>query len=315
MGRVVGKTDRPAAGDQLMSISGSGEDAGHHEETDFFVSYTSADRGWAEWIAWKLEEAGYRTAIQAWDSLPGRNFVKWMDQNLRSARHVLAVLSPAYVQASSFTVSEWTAAIERDPTGEHGVLILVRVADCSPGGMFGARGWVDLVGKDEKAARLALLEGVSQRRRLKPATKPPFPSYAGESVSATGDLGQFVVTAPPRPPFPGPDFERLRKAIQELEKQSEKFMRLPPIPYARRMFLEMTFNESVRCSLEELKFVNPVDWPDRGWAVDFIAARGRAEEKLIRVEAGQIGEMTELLRQLKSLREMVVDKYPQILDS
>jgi hypothetical protein len=120
---------------------------------------------------------------------------------------------------------------------------------------------------------------------------------------------------PPRPPFPGPDLECLRKAIQELEKQSEKFMRLPPIPYAQRMFLDMTFNESVRYSLEELACVNPVDWPDRDWAVNLSAARGLAEEKLTRVEAGLIGEMTELLRQLKSLREMVVDKYPQILDS
>lgn len=297
-----------------MSTSGSGKGTGHHEKTDSFVSYTSADRGWAEWMAWQLEEAGYRTAIQAWDSLPGRDFVKWMDQNIRSARHVLAVLSPAYVQASSFTNPEWTAAIERDPTGERAVLIPVRVADFSPGGLLGTRGWVDLVGKDEKAARLALLEGVRQQR-LKPAAKPPFPSYAGEPASAAGDAGQLVITVPPQPPFPGPDFECLRKAIQKLATQLEKFMKLPPIPYARRMFLDMTFNESVRCSLQELACVNPVDWPDRDWAVNFSAVRGLAEEKLARVEEGLIGEMTELLKLLKSLREMVIDKYPQILDS
>jgi hypothetical protein len=27
-------------------------------ERDFFISYTGADRRWAEWIAWQLEEAG-----------------------------------------------------------------------------------------------------------------------------------------------------------------------------------------------------------------------------------------------------------------
>jgi hypothetical protein len=26
---------------------------------DFFISYTSADRAWAEWIAWQLEAEGY----------------------------------------------------------------------------------------------------------------------------------------------------------------------------------------------------------------------------------------------------------------
>jgi hypothetical protein len=30
------------------------------EGLDFFISYTQADRAWAEWIAWALEEAGYK---------------------------------------------------------------------------------------------------------------------------------------------------------------------------------------------------------------------------------------------------------------
>lgn len=40
---------------------------------DFFISYNSADRTWAEWIAWQLEEAGYTTVLQAWDFRPGSN--------------------------------------------------------------------------------------------------------------------------------------------------------------------------------------------------------------------------------------------------
>ena len=32
---------------------------------DFFISYTTADKAWAEWIAWHLEEAGYSTVVQA----------------------------------------------------------------------------------------------------------------------------------------------------------------------------------------------------------------------------------------------------------
>jgi hypothetical protein len=42
---------------------------------DFFISYNSADRNWAEWIAWQLEEAAYSVVIQAWDFRPGGNFV------------------------------------------------------------------------------------------------------------------------------------------------------------------------------------------------------------------------------------------------
>jgi hypothetical protein len=47
-------------------------------EWDFFVSYTQADREWAVWIAWILEEAGYRVLVQAWDFGPGSNWVQGM---------------------------------------------------------------------------------------------------------------------------------------------------------------------------------------------------------------------------------------------
>jgi hypothetical protein len=37
------------------------------QAADFFVSYTSSDRTWAEWIAWQLEAEGYQVVVQAWD--------------------------------------------------------------------------------------------------------------------------------------------------------------------------------------------------------------------------------------------------------
>jgi predicted ATPase len=49
-------------------------------QSHFFISYTSADRVWAEWIAWQLEEAGYQVKIQAWDFSPGGNFVVEMQK-------------------------------------------------------------------------------------------------------------------------------------------------------------------------------------------------------------------------------------------
>jgi TIR domain-containing protein len=32
---------------------------------DFYISYTQADRAWAEWIAWILEEDGHHVLVQA----------------------------------------------------------------------------------------------------------------------------------------------------------------------------------------------------------------------------------------------------------
>jgi hypothetical protein len=57
-------------------------------EWDFFVSYAQADRAWAEWIAWQLEEAEHQVLVQAWDMVPGSNWMYRMDQGRRARRAV-----------------------------------------------------------------------------------------------------------------------------------------------------------------------------------------------------------------------------------
>jgi hypothetical protein len=69
------------------------------------------------WIAWQLEEAGYKVVIQAWDSRPGSNFVLFMQRALEEAERIIAVLSPDYLNAP-FPQAEWAAAFPEDPTGE-----------------------------------------------------------------------------------------------------------------------------------------------------------------------------------------------------
>ncbi|MEA3325073.1 MAG: toll/interleukin-1 receptor domain-containing protein [Euryarchaeota archaeon] len=67
------------------------------EMVDFFISYTNADRAWAEWIAWELEENRYTTVLQAWDFRPGSNFVLEMQKAAENASRTIAVLSPDYL--------------------------------------------------------------------------------------------------------------------------------------------------------------------------------------------------------------------------
>ncbi len=102
---------------------------------DFFISYNSADRTWAEWIAWQLEEAGYTTVLQAWDFRPGSNFVLEMQRATTEAERTIAVLSPDYLGAR-FTQPEWAAAFAQDPTGEKGTLLPVRVRECDLKGLL-----------------------------------------------------------------------------------------------------------------------------------------------------------------------------------
>jgi len=141
---------------------------------DFFISYTSADRPWAEWIAWQLDQAGYSTVLQAWDFRPGQNFVLNMHKASQEAERTIAVLSPDYLNAN-FTQPEWASAFKQDPKGEKGALLPVQVRECKQqlNGLLGPIIYIDLVGLDEVAARKKLLEGV-QRQPAKPTTPPTF---------------------------------------------------------------------------------------------------------------------------------------------
>jgi hypothetical protein len=144
---------------------------GHNK--DFFISYNHRDANWAEWIAWELEESGYSTKIQAWDFRVGANFVIEMDTGLKEAKRMIAVLSPNYFN-SQFTPSEWAVQFAKDPTGKDRRLIPVRVQEVDADGLLGQIVYIDVVGKDEKAARAELLSKIREER-AKPSRKPQFP--------------------------------------------------------------------------------------------------------------------------------------------
>jgi hypothetical protein len=139
---------------------------------DFFISHSGKDRGWAEWIAWQLDQAGYKVVLDAWDWRPGQNFVEGMKKGVSDSERTLAVLSTNYF-SSTFTTPEWQSIFAEDPTGEQGKLIPVRVDRCKIETLLKPLIYIDLVGKDERSAQRALLEGVKPTGR--PTTKPAFP--------------------------------------------------------------------------------------------------------------------------------------------
>lgn len=144
---------------------------------DFFVSYTHADQAWAQWIAWVLEEAGFRVLVQAWDFVPGVNWVTGMDVGIARAARTIAVLSPEY-NRSMYGAAEWRAAWAADPTGEERRLLVARIADCERPGLLGQVVSVDLFPGDEHQARTELLRAARLAvtgGRGKPSGAPPFP--------------------------------------------------------------------------------------------------------------------------------------------
>ncbi|MGZ3623608.1 MAG: TIR domain-containing protein, partial [Ktedonobacteraceae bacterium] len=170
---------------------------------DFFISYTSADSRWAEWIAWQLEEEGYSVILQAWDFRPGANFVSEMERAISNVKRTIAVLSPQYLNAL-YTQPEWAAAFRRDPKGEQGILVPVRIQECEVTGLLGQIIYVELVGRDEGSAAKILLAGVRQER-AKPELAPAFPERVQHTVSKQfsfpGDLPSIWNVPYPRDPL------------------------------------------------------------------------------------------------------------------
>lgn len=186
---------------------------GEEARRDFFISYSGKDQKWAEWIAMQLEEAGYRTIIQAWDFRPGSNFVAAMDEAAKRAERTIAVLSPAYLD-SDYAFAEWATAFRDDPKGKQGQVLPVRIQRCEVKGLLGPIVYIDLVNLDEQRAHEQLLAGV-QRGRAKP-TSVPFP--ASPSPSGPLDRPIFPGSLPPVWNIPYPQ-NRLFTGRQELLTQ------------------------------------------------------------------------------------------------
>jgi hypothetical protein len=169
---------------------------------DFFISYTGADRAWAEWIGWQLEQQGYSVFLQS-DLSPGDNWVARTRDALNATQCLLAVLSPAYLQ-SSFAAEEWRHAVESIGRGGDFRLLPVRVAPMELPEEYNEFIYVDLVDLGEKEARDRLLKA-ARRDQPRPSESTPYP-------------GQPMV--PKRPLFPeasdAPEHEADRKPLPDL---------------------------------------------------------------------------------------------------
>lgn len=183
--------------------------------TDFFISYSPADERWASWIAWQLEAAGHRTMMQAWDFVPGTNFIDFMDRGLSEAKAVVAVLSRNYLR-SRYGRLEWMAALRADPDDPARKLVTVRIEDCPIDGLLSTITYVDLVGiEDPDEARGLLMRRIQEALigHARPSDGPGFPGggqgAAGAPAAIVGRLeGGSAGDRPAGPRRPEPVGER-----------------------------------------------------------------------------------------------------------
>jgi hypothetical protein len=166
------------------------------------VSHAGPDTGWAEWVAWQLDAAGYQVELDRWDWETGSNFVFKMEDALEAADAVVAVWSAAYFEPGRFTGDEWTAVFAaRDK------LVPVRVERVTPPKLLGPLLYRDLFSKPEEAARRELLDAM--RAPGKPSSAPVFPGAPPPAPAGGPRLPGVLPTiwnVPPRSPaFVGRD--------------------------------------------------------------------------------------------------------------
>jgi hypothetical protein len=167
------------------------------ESNDFFISYAPEDIGWAEWIAWTLEEAGYTTTLSGRDFRPGSNLPLELKRALEKCHRVIAVLSSNYF-ANKYAQAAWADAFSRDPNGKKGILVPIKVEEVSLPALYSSMVNVELLNCREPHSSAALLTGIynsqfppSNARGLPAPRKPLYP--LAESRRAWRRTGLWLV--------------------------------------------------------------------------------------------------------------------------
>jgi hypothetical protein len=145
----------------------------------FFISFNSADRTKAHWIAWSLKDAGHEVAVHDWEIPAGGNVPLWMSSKLAWADRLIAVISPDYVP-SRYSPMEWASQIWNDPDGTKGSVIPVIVRPTSkmlP--LLEGLSRIDLTNCSEDEAIHRLIKGVDMP--APPQLKPAFEQIEGEA--------------------------------------------------------------------------------------------------------------------------------------
>jgi hypothetical protein len=104
---------------------------------DIFVSYTSSDRDWANWIGLELEKLDHVARLHEWEISAGGNIPAWMEERHQKADHVLFVISKLYLTKDYSNwerlSAEWAAVSKRPGFG-----LPVFIEECETPTLLGA---------------------------------------------------------------------------------------------------------------------------------------------------------------------------------
>jgi hypothetical protein len=156
---------------------------------DIFVSYTSSDRDWANWIGLELEKLSHVAHVHEWEISAGGNIPAWMEERHQRADHVLFVISKLYLTKDYSNwerlSAEWAAVSKRSNFG-----LPVFIEECETPTLLAPFKRCDLYGLNEDDARARLSE------YLTPASKPEAAPFPGARKPAPAEEARSI-------PFPG----------------------------------------------------------------------------------------------------------------
>jgi hypothetical protein len=140
---------------------------------DIFVSYTSSDRDWAQWIGRELEKLGHVAHVHEWEIKGGDDIYGWMESRHEAADRVLCVVSDEYLKAPYSTLERnaalWQAAAKRP-----GFVLLVAVKPCKFPTLSNHIRRCELFGVPVEAAQLRF------RQFMEAPVKPEAPVFPGK---------------------------------------------------------------------------------------------------------------------------------------
>ncbi len=225
------------------------------EQKDVYICYNGADLDWVKRLAEQIESetidgneaSRHLTAFfDKWDIAPGQSLIDRMNEGMKSARHVIAVLSPEFLKAD-WPRFEWKHIVAQDPNNSQGRLIPIllrdrsadggeridlcapfrdlRYIDCRKPGEF-KRGFVELIRRvrnlpQERGRRLPPLAASAP---ILPVTAQPEVSWLPDNVADLLLSNLFPVVALPSQIWSAATKFREKKEVWEVVSKAEPFI-------------------------------------------------------------------------------------------
>ena len=200
---------------------------------DFFVSYNKDDKAWAKWIAGTLEENGYTVYLQAWDIVPGDDFIDQMNRFLEYSSNYIPIVSKNFLD-SVYCKKELSTAFNECLNGAIDKFLPIRIENVLLGPIYKTTVYIDLFDIVESDAKKALLNGIGLTEN--PRIKSEFPGKSpnnkkSETEKATVDKIEFpgVIKVPPIRKSPLMGKTKIRDIIileKDKNKKGDLFNRL-----------------------------------------------------------------------------------------